>query len=275
MLMTDITVFMCARNAEKYIGEAIESILSQSYTDFELLIVDDNSTDNTPLIISQYADNRVRYLRNTSGYIASLNLGLTEAQSKYIARMDADDIMHPDRLRIQHEVMETESDIDICSCLVQRFGLQSPHPVMLPEELTGMIRHPLRKMLRGNFIHHSSVMLRKSFLQQTGLTYRNDYPYAEDYKFWAESCLNGGTLYIEPQILMYYQISDTQISRHKQAEQKTSAQKIQDEIALALIHTDKNSPTLLPLYTLMKQVLRKRGMSLAPALQWIDTVLLH
>lgn len=275
MLMTDITVFMCTRNAEKYIGEAIESILSQSYTDFELLIVDDNSTDNTPLIISQYADNRVRYLRNTSGYIASLNLGLTEAQSKYIARMDADDIMHPDRLRIQHEVMETESDIDICSCLVQRFGLQSPHPVMLPEELTGMIRHPLRKMLRGNFIHHSSVMLRKSFLQQTGLTYRNDYPYAEDYKFWAESCLNGGTLYIEPQILMYYQISDTQISRHKQAEQKTSAQKIQDEIALALIHTDKNSPTLLPLYTLMKQVLRKRGMSLAPALQWIDTVLLH
>lgn len=273
--MTDITVFMCTRNAEKYIGEAIESILSQSYTDFELLIVDDNSTDNTPLIISQYADNRVRYLRNTSGYIASLNLGLTEAQSKYIARMDADDIMHPDRLRIQHEVMETESDIDICSCLVQRFGLQSPHPVMLPEELTGMIRHPLRKMLRGNFIHHSSVMLRKSFLQQTGLTYRNDYPYAEDYKFWAESCLNGGTLYIEPQILMYYQISDTQISRHKQAEQKTSAQKIQDEIALALIHTDKNSPTLLPLYTLMKQVLRKRGMSLAPALQWIDTVLLH
>ena len=126
----------------------------------------------------------MRCIRSNHDYIASLNKGLAEARGQYIARMDADDIMHPDRLRIQHQIMETEPGIDICSCLVQRFGQQPPHPVMLPEELTGIIRHPLRKMLRGNFIHHSSVMLRQSFLQQTGLAYRNGYPYAEDYKLW-------------------------------------------------------------------------------------------
>lgn len=80
-------------NASRYLRDCIDSILSQSFTDFELLIVDDGSTDDSVEIIRSYSDSRIRLIENKHDYIGSINLLLQEARGKYIARMDADDVI--------------------------------------------------------------------------------------------------------------------------------------------------------------------------------------
>lgn len=110
-----ISVIMAAYNAEKYIGEAIESTLGQSFSDLEIIIVDDGSTDATRSIVRSYPDERLKLIENKHDYIGSLNIGLKTASGKYIARMDADDIMHIDRLKIQYAIMEEDPRTTICS----------------------------------------------------------------------------------------------------------------------------------------------------------------
>lgn len=88
-----ISVCMPVYNASRYLRDCIDSILSQSFTDFELLIVDDGSTDDSVEIIRSYSDSRIRLIENKHDYIGSLNLLLQEARGKYIARMDADDVI--------------------------------------------------------------------------------------------------------------------------------------------------------------------------------------
>lgn len=94
------TVSVCVPvyNASAHLGECIDSILAQTYTDFELLIVDDGSTDSSRDVVRAYTDPRIRLLENAHDYIGSLNLLLREARGRYVARMDADDLMLPDRL---------------------------------------------------------------------------------------------------------------------------------------------------------------------------------
>ena len=98
-----ITVLMPVYNAGKYLREAIDSILNQSFSDFEFLIINDGSTDNSKNIIESYNDQRIKFIENdkNSGVIFSLNRGLDLAKGGYIARMDADDISLRDRLKIQ------------------------------------------------------------------------------------------------------------------------------------------------------------------------------
>ena len=101
--MIPISVCLTVYNRAKYIGECIESILQQTFTDFELLIVDDGSTDETCDVILSYNDPRIRLIRGEHDYIGSCNRLYDEAKGKYIARMDSDDLMLPNRLRIQVE----------------------------------------------------------------------------------------------------------------------------------------------------------------------------
>ena len=98
-----LTVLMPVYNSEKYLAEAIESILSQSYTDFEFLIINDGSTDRSETIIKSYNDKRIIYIKNKSnlGLIKTLNKGISLVKTKYLARMDSDDKSHPERLKKQ------------------------------------------------------------------------------------------------------------------------------------------------------------------------------
>jgi len=108
---TKVTVLMPAWNAAEYIAEAISSVLVQTFTDFELLIVNDGSTDNTINEIQKFNDARIRIVEQPHhGIATALNKGLKEAKGKYIARFDADDICYPDRLKIQYEFMEANPD---------------------------------------------------------------------------------------------------------------------------------------------------------------------
>ena len=106
MSQIPISVIMPVYNGARYLRECLDSILCQTFRNFELLIVDDGSTDDTCDIIRSYSDNRIRLIESRHDYIASCNLLLKEAKGKYLARMDADDIMMPDRLMAQYEYME-------------------------------------------------------------------------------------------------------------------------------------------------------------------------
>ena len=111
--MPKITVFIPAYNTAQYISDAINSILSQTYTDFELLIIDDGSTDETNQIISSYSDSRIRLIKNREnrGLVYSRNLALTEARGKYLAILDSDDVAHENRLEIQLKEFENRPNL--------------------------------------------------------------------------------------------------------------------------------------------------------------------
>lgn len=117
---------MPAYNAEKYVAEAIESVLKQSFGDFEFIIVDDGSTDETLSIIRSYQDARIKLILSSHDFIASLNTGLNTVTSKYTARMDADDRMHIDRLKIQYSRLEESPQITVCSSWMASFGEHIP-----------------------------------------------------------------------------------------------------------------------------------------------------
>ena len=119
-----VSILMPCYNNADYIGEAIESILCQSLQDFELIVLDDCSTDNSAEIISSFADERIVYHHNEQnmGLANNLNIGIRMACGKYIARMDGDDISLPDRLKTQIDFLETHPDIALCSCGMEMFG---------------------------------------------------------------------------------------------------------------------------------------------------------
>src|SRR5438093_1473162 len=110
------TILLPTYNAAAWLGGAIDSLLGQSYRDFELLVIDDGSTDQTPSLLNTYKDDRIRVLRHehNSGLIASLNHGIDVAKGKFIARMDADDVSHPRRLERQLAFLERHPEVGVC-----------------------------------------------------------------------------------------------------------------------------------------------------------------
>ena len=119
-----ISVVMAVYNGEKYLRSAIDSILSQTYIDFEFIIIDDCSTDNTANILESYTDSRIQIIRNEKNLRlpASLNKGLKIAKGKYIARMDADDIAMPDRFEKQVKYLEAHQEVAVIGGSFQVFN---------------------------------------------------------------------------------------------------------------------------------------------------------
>ena len=122
-----VTVLLPVYNAGKYLHEYVVSILSQTYTSFELLILDDGSTDGCTDFLAQIADERIHLIKRKHNYIATLNYGLSIARGQYIARMDADDKMLPTRLEEQVAVLEADTNIMICASSMRRMGRSCPY----------------------------------------------------------------------------------------------------------------------------------------------------
>lgn len=232
-----ISIVMSAYNAEEYVGEAIDSIIRQSFPDYECIIVNDGSTDGTKGIVRSYNDDRIIFVENNHDFIASLNMGMKMARGKYIARMDADDIMHPDRLKIQYAIMETEPSITVCGTWMNIFGDNIPNRSFGIGN--GLIKFPLLMLLPKCFIFNPSTMIRSEFLKKHRIHYKKEYIYAEDYKLWVEIAMQGGVFYIESQPLVNYRVSKSQVTKRKRDEQKAASKFISSEILLFLL--DKNS----------------------------------
>ncbi len=240
--MPEISVLMPVKNGEEYIKEAIDSVLKQTFTDFEFIIMDDGSEDKTVEIIQSYSDSRIRLEKRASDFIKNLNEGLTLAQGNYIARMDADDIMHTERLRIQLKRMKQNPDVVLCSSWAKRFQTDK-EDMQLLQFGENYIDQPMLGFLRYNFLCHPAVMLKKSFLDMHDLRYQ-DYPCVEDYKLWFEMIKREGKIFVEPQHLMFLRNSSKQVTVFKQEEMLKQTIIVKREILAYLLQNVSQNEVL-------------------------------
>ncbi len=202
-----ITVMITTYNSSPFIRETIESVLNQTFSDFELLVGDDCSTDDTCEIVERYKDSRIRLIRCEHNFIETENRLLYEAKGKYIARLDHDDRMLPDRLKIQYDYMEAHPEIDALGGGAVCFGAATGKFTVEANR-----KFTVNDFLKANLIVNPSVMLRRETIVRHNLRYKQRYLYSDDYGFWADMLKLG--LHIEniPDILIEYRISPTQAS---------------------------------------------------------------
>jgi glycosyltransferase involved in cell wall biosynthesis len=195
-------------NCELYVQEAVDSILNQSFTDFEFLILDDASTDQTVSIIKKYNDPRIQLIEkpSNSGYTNSLNYGLTIAKGKYIARMDGDDISFSGRFAKQVAYMEAHPEVVVCGTSYKIVG-NNKH-IDIPKNNDAIKLN----LLKGNCICHPSVMIRKKVLDEFSVIYDTSKEPAEDYDMWVR-LLSFGKLHNLQDVLLEYRIYNTQVSK--------------------------------------------------------------
>lgn len=222
-----VSVVMPAFNGGLFLDEAIRSILTQTFDDLELIVIDDGSIDNTPEIIELHRreDARIRAFSQTNqGLIATLNRGLDLAQGVYVARMDQDDISLPRRLAAQVAFMETHRDVGVCGAWIETFDGRSRHVVRLPTD-DSAIRSWL---LFESVLPHPSVIMRRNAFSQIRMSYDATYLHAEDYHLWvrASRCMALGNV---GEVLLRYRIHSEQIVRKYEIEKLASARQVRKD----------------------------------------------
>jgi glycosyltransferase involved in cell wall biosynthesis len=180
-----VTVLMPVFNGQAYLRQAIQSVLDQTFSDFEFLIVDDGSTDDSVRIINSFSDVRIRLVRNERNIriVQTLNRGLSLAQGDYIARMDCDDLSLPKRLATQVAFMDTHPEVGICGTWIRTFNGRKRHEIRYPSE-PDLVRCAL--LFVAPFAH-PSVMMRRDSIEEHRLRYEEGYPNAEDFRFWQKA----------------------------------------------------------------------------------------
>lgn len=237
--MTEISIVMATYNtSENFLRASIESILNQSFKDFEFIIIDDCSTGSDREIVLTYRDNRIKLLSNSEnkGLAASLNIGIKEASGKYIARMDADDISLPMRLKEQYNYLINHTEIDIISTYAKKMGEKNGYIISPTNSTESVDVH----LFFGNVICHPTVMMKKEFLENNNLLYDERLKSGQDYELWSRS-LMVGKINIIPKVLLYYRIHGKQISKTKKNEQMNNTYNIykQQIMNLGIPATDR------------------------------------
>lgn len=225
-----ISVLMPVYNSEKYLAAAIESILNQTLKDFEFWIINDGSQDISYDIIENYAvrDKRIKtlHLQKNSGIAVALNKGLQKAKSKYIARMDADDISLLQRFAKQITFMEANPAIDMCGTAVQTFDEKKKGDVWQPP-----LRH--KEILAHNVFtpsfSHPTVMIRSSVIKQHRIRYDESFVPAEDYELWIRMqnlCVMANI----PEVLLEYRVSAESTSAKSFSKQRQISNQVQKKL---------------------------------------------
>jgi glycosyltransferase involved in cell wall biosynthesis len=212
--MPQVTVILPVYNAEKYLKEAIDSILNQTYTDFELLLINDGSTDSSEKIILSYNDPRIIYIKNegNKGLIFSLNKGIDLAKGDYIARMDADDISMPERLEKQLNYLEENKNVEVVASTVKYIddAGKIAGNWKLDNQTTDV--KTIRKwMPRENCIAHPSVMGKKELLSR--FKYNPNQLNIEDYDLWMRLLNTGAIIAKIPEPLLYYRVHSSSVTQ--------------------------------------------------------------
>lgn len=207
-----VSVIMPVRNGELYVDEAIGSVCEQTYSHWELIVVDDGSTDRTPSLLRRWAlsDPRIRVIRQPPlGLVAASNAGVAAAQGEYIARLDSDDVASRHRLRIQVAVMESRRDLVVLGSAIRLFGARR-----------GILLTPMTdwgcrgRLLFENCFAHSSVMMRRSCVTSLQPLYQARTEFSEDYGVWVRLAQVGRFANL-PLPLVKYRVHARQISREK------------------------------------------------------------
>ncbi|HEX8549909.1 MAG TPA: glycosyltransferase family A protein, partial [Cytophagaceae bacterium] len=217
-----ISVLMPVYNAGLYLKEALDSILNQTYSNFEIHIFNDGSTDNSREIIISYEDPRIIFHDSceNKGYVYHLNRGISLARGEYIARCDADDYCTPDRFQLQVEFLNHNLDHGLCGSWMKTIGNDRIYKFAETHE------EIVNAMINENPMAHPVVMIRKDVLKSNNIYYEQEYMPAEDYKMWA-TLMYHTKLYNIPKVLLHYRQHPEQISQRKAEQQKLNMVKIQ------------------------------------------------
>lgn len=230
MTAPTVTIALPVYNAAPFLRECIDSILCQDFRDFELLAADDGSTDCSVDILRSYADHRLRVLACPHNYIGTLNRLLDEARGRYVARMDADDVMLPGRLRRQVEYLEAHPETGVLGGAMEVFGAATGTSRSLE-------RVAFEDMLCGCCMAHPTVMMRRSVLDKHKFRYEPAFVYAEDYRLWLRMLQAGVVFRNLPEPLIRYRVSDQQVTHLKGNVQHEHAEQARREAAAWLDRT--------------------------------------
>lgn len=214
-----VSVIMPVYNAEKYVDEAVRSILDQTYGSFELIIIDDCGSDHSMDIISRWEDPRIRVLHNDSnrGIAYSRNRAIRESRGEYIAIMDDDDLSLPQRLEKQVDFLEKNSGIDILGGAVESINAGGE----VIRRASETLNNPL--YIKVNFLfhcifHNSEVMFRKRLIERNRIVYHEGCYGMEDFRFWIE-CSKVGSMTNLPDVILRHRYHEgTETSRVKREE---------------------------------------------------------
>ena len=218
-----VSVILPVFNSEDYVKESIRSILNQDYREIEVIVIDDGSSDDSGLIINKLASNdtRIRHFKQSNkGLVETLNRGLELSQGKYIARMDADDISLPGRIRKQVETMEANPELVLCGTWFKEVeNGDKLHKLFCKDE---KIR--VRSLFSPMFCH-PSIMARADVAKK--IRYEGSFFRAEDYLYWVE-LMSIGKVCNLPEVLLKYRVHQNQVSsdRDKQRKVHVSVSKI-------------------------------------------------
>lgn len=213
MSQPTVTVLLPVYNAERYLREAISSVLAQTYRDFELLLINDGSTDTSEQIILSYTDTRIRYLKNdkNSSLIFTLNRGIDEAKGRYIARMDSDDICYPTRLEKQVEYMQQYKPA-VVACTVSMIDEKGEPLPPWDDDRKCITPEAIRaKLPKNNCLAHPAVMVDATILKE--YKYQPDEKEAEDYDLWLRLSADGKTIMKIDTSLLLYRFLQTSLTR--------------------------------------------------------------
>lgn len=226
----EVSVLMSVYNGALFLKPAIESILAQDMVNFEFIIIDDCSTDESVQIIRSYQDPRIVFIQNTTnlGLTKSLNLGLNIAKGKYIARMDCDDISRADRLQTQLNYMRSHPEVWVLgSGAIEIDSQGQSKSVMQMPSSSGWIR---LLMLLGNNMIHPSVMFDKAKILAIG-GYDESFKYSQDFDLWSRVLQKGGVLENLTEPLIQLRYHSQSISAIKQDLQKRLARLVRKKLA--------------------------------------------
>lgn len=236
-----ISVLMPIYNCEAYLRATLESLKEQTLHDFEAILVDDGSTDSSADIIREYAEKDSRFIlvsQKNQGIVAALNHGLSKAQGQYIARLDGDDIAHPNRFKKQLEYLEAHPE---CVCVGSLYrAINEKGELIWQQKVFANIKQTNLKTYPPHVttLPHPSIMLRRVDLTKLG-GYRSDFPHAEDFDLFLRLS-RLGRLEIVPDYLLDYRVHQSSLSSKNLVTQLNSAMKAL--MAAVLKQTTKKDP---------------------------------
>lgn len=221
----EISVVMPVWNGERHLREAVDSILNQTFRNFEFIILDDGSTDSTPGILREYEakDNRIRTVRlDHEGIVIALNRGVAEAKADWIARMDCDDIAQPERFAKQWAAIEEHPGTVLCHTQIKLIG-EEEYITKVPYLVRSHSLLKLRLCHQCPISHPSVMFLKKAFHDAGG--YLPEERHAEDFALWGRLIEHGKAVGI-PEALLEFRVHSNSISKQKLDTQIALSRKI-------------------------------------------------
>lgn len=222
-----ISVIMSVYNEEAFLKEAIDSILTQTIQDYELIIVDDCSSDGTGAILDGYAiDPRIHIIKNKEnrGLTANLNRALEDAGGIYIARMDGDDIAHKDRFEKELKYLESHPELQLISCQTETFGNEQ-----LCSDIQGDPEYLRCRMLVRPVLAHPGFMARGEVFRELGFRYDESFRQAQDYEL-AARLSRTYSIGICPEVLLSYRAHKGQVSQKAGGRQFENADRVRERL---------------------------------------------